>query len=70
VILDTADLNQIPEHAEMWEKVVRRLRTGSMPPPGVPRPDAKAYQALIGHLEGALDRAAAAHPNPGRHALH
>jgi len=70
VILDTADLTQIPAHAEMWEKVVRRLRTGSMPPPGMPRPDPAASHALVEHLEGALDRAASSHPNPGRHALH
>ena len=70
VILDTADLAQVPAHAEMWEKVVRRLRTGSMPPPGMPRPDATAYRALTEYLEGTLDRLAAARPNPGRHALH
>jgi hypothetical protein len=54
----------------MWEKVVRRLRTGSMPPPGMPRPDAAAYRALVAHLEESLDRTAAARPNPGRHPLH
>jgi mono/diheme cytochrome c family protein len=70
VVLDAPDLARIPEQAEMWEKVVRRLRTGSMPPPGMPRPDAAIYDALASHLESALDRAAAARPNPGRHALH
>jgi mono/diheme cytochrome c family protein len=70
VVLDAPELARIPEQAEMWERVVRRLRTGSMPPPGMPRPDAAAYAALTAHLETALDRAAAARPNPGRHALH
>ena len=70
VILDAPDLARVPEQAEMWEKVVRRLRTGSMPPPGMPRPDAATYRVLAEHLEGALDRTAAARPNPGRHALH
>src|SRR5262245_43035602 len=70
VILDAVDLTKIPDQAEMWERVVRRLRTGSMPPPGMPRPDAAAYHALTDYLEGALDRAAASRPNPGRHALH
>jgi hypothetical protein len=70
VILDAADLAQVPAQAEMWEKVVRRLRTGSMPPPGIARPDAAASHALVDHLEGALDRAAAVRPNPGRHVLH
>ena len=70
VVLDTPDLARIPEQAEMWEKVVRRLRTGSMPPAGMPRPDAATYESLTRQLEGALDRAAAASPNPGRHVLH
>ncbi|HET9196578.1 MAG TPA: DUF1592 domain-containing protein [Vicinamibacterales bacterium] len=70
VVLDAPDLTRIPEQAEMWEKVVRRLRTGSMPPPGMPRPDAVTSEGLASHLETALDRAAAARPNPGRHALH
>src|SRR4029077_18409321 len=38
----------------------------SMPPAGLPRPDESTYQALIAQLETSLDRAAAAHPNPGR----
>jgi mono/diheme cytochrome c family protein len=70
VVLDRADVTRAAENAEMWEKVVRRLRTGSMPPPGMPRPDAAAYRSLIDHLEGTLDRAAAARPNPGRPAVH
>ncbi len=45
---------------------MRRLRVRSMPPAGLPRPDERTYQALIASLEGQLDRAAAAHPNPGR----
>ena len=54
--------------AERWEKVVRKLRAGVMPPPGLPRPDAATYASFISSLERALDRAAAAHPNPGRKA--
>jgi mono/diheme cytochrome c family protein len=54
--------------AERWEKVVRKLRAGVMPPPGLPRPDAATYASFIYSLERALDRAAAAHPNPGRKA--
>ena len=50
----------------LWEKVVARLRAGSMPPPGRPRPDAAAYAAAAAHLEGALDAAWAADPRPGR----
>jgi hypothetical protein len=70
VVLDAPDLARIPEQAAMWEQVIRRLRTGSMPPPGMPRPDAATYATLTAHLESALDRAAASRPNPGRHALH
>ena len=70
VVLDRADVARAAEHPEMWEKVVRRLRTGSMPPAGMPRPDAATTRALLTNLEGTLDRAAAAKPNPGRHAVH
>jgi mono/diheme cytochrome c family protein len=61
--LDTAD---VPAHADVWEKVIRKLRTGAMPPAGSRRPDAAAAQALTTFLESEIDRAAAARPNPGR----
>src|SRR5215831_6185058 len=51
---------------EVWEKVVRKLRVRYMPPAGVPRPDERTYDAVVARLEDALDRAAAAKPNPGR----
>src|SRR6476619_4938570 len=60
--LSSLDLDQAPTHAEVWEKVVRKLRTGSMPPAGMPRPDAAAYDALASSREAALDAA------PQRHA--
>ena len=50
----------------MWEKVVRKLRGGVMPPVGAPRPDAATYDALAASLERTLDRAVTAKPNPGR----
>src|SRR6185436_14849303 len=53
------------------EKVVRKLRARHMPPPEVPRPDERTYEALTALLEASLDKAAAAAPNPGRtEALH
>jgi hypothetical protein len=56
-----------PEEApEVWEKVVRKLRTRSMPPAGLPRPDDHRYASLLDSLEGALDKGFAAKPNPGR----
>jgi mono/diheme cytochrome c family protein len=70
VVLDAPDLAGVPDQAAMWEQVVRRLRTGSMPPAGMPRPDAATTAALVTHLERSLDAAAAKQPNPGRHAIH
>src|SRR4051812_32627357 len=37
--LDSQDLSKVAEHADVWEKVVRKLAGGAMPPPGVRRPD-------------------------------
>jgi hypothetical protein len=63
--LDTLDLDRVEAHAETWEKVVRKLRAGSMPPAGMPRPGKTEYNALATALEASLDRAASIHPNPG-----
>src|SRR5262249_47073474 len=64
--LDTLDVARAGEHAQVWEKVVRKLRGRMMPPPGRPRPDENTYDAVVSDLETLLDRAAAANPNPGR----
>ena len=64
--LQTVDLATVPAEAELWEKVIRKLRTGSMPPSGRPRPDSAAAEGFATWLETEIDRAAAAHPNPGR----
>src|SRR5262245_21537683 len=66
IALDVAGLDRVGDHAESWEKVVRKLRGRMMPPLGRPRPDEASYDAVIAYLEGSLDRAAAAAPNPGR----
>jgi len=61
----------VSAHPEIWEKVMRKLRTGEMPPPTVrTRPDAAATAAFAAFLESDLDRAAVAHPNPGRAPVH
>jgi len=70
LMLDKMDLNHIADGAEVWEKVVRKLRGGMMPPVGMPRPDKPATEGFISWLEASLDRAAAANPNPGRDPLH
>ena len=65
------DVENVPADAETWEKVVTRLRAGSMPPPGRPRPDEATYRHVAGWLESELDSAWAAAPNPGRiNAIH
>ena len=66
LLLDKAGLGNAGAKAEIWEKVVRKLRGRAMPPPGVPRPDEAEYDSLVTYLETALDRVAAASPNPGR----
>ena len=52
--------------ADVWERVIAKLRAGAMPPPGRPRPDAATYDAVASRLESEIDRAAAANPDPGR----
>ncbi len=70
MILDRVDLARVADNAAMWEKVIRKLRAGAMPPAGAPRPDAATHNALVSYLEGTLDRAAADRPNPGRQSPH
>ena len=62
LMLDKLDPGQVGDNAEVWEKVVRKLRAGMMPPLGLPRPGATEYEALTVALENELDRAAAAKP--------
>jgi hypothetical protein len=68
--LEHADLTAIPKGAETWEKVIRKVRIGMMPPPGMPRPARAQLDDLAGYLEGALDRAAVDKPRPGRMSIH
>jgi hypothetical protein len=68
--LEKLDLSAVGDHAEVWEKVIRKLRAGMMPPPGMPRPPLAKYEELRDWLEAQVDRTAAAHPNPGSVVLH
>jgi hypothetical protein len=70
VMFDTMDVTDVSQHPEIWERAVRKLRGGMMPPPGARRPDQAAIEGLATYLETALDASAAAHPNPGRVAVH
>ncbi len=63
--LENRDLSKLSGDADVWEKVVRKLRGGMMPPVGMPRPDPASTDALVSYLTASLDRAAAAHPDPG-----
>ena len=63
---DTLDVTDVASHAPTWEKVVVKLRAGLMPPSGMPRPPQSTIDGFASSVEEALDRAAEAHPNPGR----
>ena len=64
--LDGLDMSRVPRDAEVWEKVIKKVRGNMMPPAGSPRPDAATLDAFAGGLETTLDRAAVANPHPGR----
>ena len=68
--LDGLDPSAVDGHAETWERVVRRLRTGMMPPEGAPRPLPAVRGTFTSALEAELDRASARRPDPGAPALH
>ncbi|HEX5226733.1 MAG TPA: DUF1592 domain-containing protein [Bryobacteraceae bacterium] len=68
--LQNLDLATAGEHPEIWEQVIRKLRAGMMPPPGMPRPPLAKYEQLRDWLEAAMDHAAATHPDPGSVVLH
>src|SRR5881296_1258453 len=63
--LEKLDLTEVGDHAELWEKVVRKLRAGVMPPPGMRRPALAEYEGLRDWLENEIDRKAFGHVNPG-----
>jgi hypothetical protein len=68
--LQTADVKSVGDHPEIWERVIRKMRAGMMPPPGMPRPPLAKYEQLRDWLEDQVDRKAALHPNPGSVVLH
>ena len=68
--LQSADLNKVPENAEVWEKVIQKLRVQAMPPLNMPRPDKATLDGFATSLENTIDKQAAARPNPGHSALH
>jgi hypothetical protein len=69
-MLDKMDVDHPAAGPETWEKVIRKLRGGMMPPQGRPRPSNDDVYKLVSYLETSLDRAEASKPNPGRAAIH
>jgi cytochrome c5 len=68
--LESIDTTNIAAAPDVWEKVVRKVRVGMMPPQGSPAPDAASRTALVTWLTGQLDAHAATHPDPGRPLVH
>ena len=64
--LEGVALDDVAGHVDVWERALRKLRAGAMPPDGAPRPDAAAYTGLVHYLETELDTLATTHPDPGR----
>src|SRR5256712_3691637 len=64
--LDRIDVDNPGGHADVWEKVVRKVHAGTMPPPNMPQPSQDERRALLTWLETSLDAESAANPNPGR----
>jgi mono/diheme cytochrome c family protein len=67
---DHADLTDIPKGAQTWEKVIRKVRAGMMPPPGMNRPDKATLDSFASFFETSLDQAATLKPQPGRATVH
>ncbi|MSO57371.1 MAG: DUF1592 domain-containing protein [Acidobacteria bacterium] len=64
--LDGRDLTKVTSSVDVWEKVIRKVGAGQMPPAGRPRPDKATTDGLVSWLETEIDRAAASKPEPGR----
>ena len=70
LVLEKLDVAHAGDAAQTWEKVVRKVRAGMMPPSGAPRPERAALDSLAANLEMQLDRAALSKPAPGSPGLH
>ena len=66
LMFDTEGITNIGQHAEVWEKVVRKIQGGQMPPLGSPKPEPAVMAKWVTGLQQALDRVASVSPNPGR----
>jgi mono/diheme cytochrome c family protein len=70
LVLDSLPLERIAADAETWEKVIRKVRAGMMPPAGARRPERAALDRFAGSLERVIDQATASLGHPGRVPLH
>jgi mono/diheme cytochrome c family protein len=70
LVLEGLSLDKVADNAVIWEKVIRKLNGGQMPPQGMPRPQAAASQALTQYLAASLDKALATNTDPGRAPIH
>jgi hypothetical protein len=70
LMLDKTDVEHVGDGAEVWEKVVRKIHGGTMPPLGMPRPDPATLDSFASSLEVSLDRAAVSRPEPGPAGMH
>ncbi len=68
--LTKLDLAHPDQNADLAEKVIRKVRAGTMPPAGLPRPAAATLKSFVASLENTIDQTAAVHPNPGHPPLH
>ncbi|MGK0298333.1 MAG: mono/diheme cytochrome c family protein [Gammaproteobacteria bacterium] len=66
LMLDELDVENINQAPDLWEKVIRKLRAGQMPPSGMPRPEPQTLDAMAAYLETELDTLALEAPNAGR----
>ena len=64
--LENADLTNLASNTAVWEKVIRKVRAGQMPPAGRPRPEKATADSLVAFLATQIDQAAATKPEPGR----
>ncbi len=70
IVLEGLNIGRVADHTDIWEKVLRKVSSGQMPPEGLPRPEPAETTAFSTWLEKQLNDNATAHPNPGAPALH
>src|SRR5512139_557447 len=70
VAFDALSSDEIASESQTWEKAIRKLETGMMPPAGKPRPSRAVLEAFAGELAARLDKASVTHPYPGTKSLH